>query len=98
MAIACDPSAVAEAVADLEAAEYAPNTRTAISHRLALWTDICSAMGYCDPFALDPELIRKGAAVLRKARYRTAMAHVDQAVLHFRENDGELSQAMVRSI
>ena len=68
LAIARDPAAVEEALAELEAAEYAPNTRTAMGHRLALWSDICSAMGYSDPFALDPELIRRGAAVLRKAR------------------------------
>ena len=88
MAISKDPVQVRQAAEQLENKAYAPGSRAASGHRMQLWNDICKNMGYSDPVALTPEMVIEGAAVLHMANYRTAMAHVDQAVINFKENGG----------
>ena len=55
-------------------------------------------MGVLDPFALSPELIMQVAGILHKANYRTAMAHVHQAVIIFKERGGTPSPALTRAV
>ena len=80
LAIASDPVAVRQAEQALENDEYAAGSRAAQNARQKLWDEICERMGVHDPLQLTPQLVRKAAGVLRAAGYRTAMAHVDQAM------------------
>ena len=95
--IAADPNLVREAAEDLVRNAYAKGTYAAKAAHARLWVDVCEAMHVHDPFDLTPDLVICVAAVLRRAQYRSAMAHVDEAIAVYTDDGGGLTEARPRS-
>ena len=96
--IASDPVALRAAIDTLESHAFAATSKAPRASRSALWEEVLRTAGVPDPYALTPDTVVLGAAVLRAAGYRSAMSYVDQAIVEFKEHGGTVSQELARAV
>ena len=85
------------ALSELDSMAYAATSHGPRQMRSDLWSKLMLAQGL-DPHNLTVKMLRTGAAILRKAGYRSAWNIVDQAVNTFRERGGTVDQPMTRHL
>jgi hypothetical protein len=79
LSIASNPGLLNQARSELRDRNYASTSTRPREARLALWNKIMLEAGFQNPFELTPDYITTGAAVLRAAGFRSAMAYVDSS-------------------
>jgi hypothetical protein len=98
LSIASNTELLSKAQLDLSNRKYSNTTLRPREARLALWDQLLRASGVRDPFALTPDIIMSGAAILQAAGYRSTMAYVDIAAQEFVRRGGTKSQLLELTI
>ena len=94
--IARDPTLRQEALDEFHEHVYASSTRQPRANRTALWQNILAAAGR-PPLDMSVETFETGAAVLKKAKFRTAYAVAAQSLVDHQERGGHVSPALRRA-
>ena len=69
--IASDPAALCSATSELKDRLFAKSNSHSVEMKLGTWTSVAQAVGFEDPFSLDPDMIYKVGVALWRAGYRT---------------------------